>query len=478
MYRQLFERIRTSILDGHIAAGTRLPSTRALATNLGLSRNTVSLAYEQLLAEGYVEGKVGAGTFVRSDLPEKYFEIPVSSSPPKRKPRTPNELSRRGTSFTSGPGTLAERARSPRPFERVFTALDAFPKRTWARIVARRWREPATELIGGYGHPAGYQPLRQAIADYLGVTRAVRCTPEQIIVIPGWLDLPVRLLIDPGDAVWIEEPTYPAFRRTLLAAGARLVPVPVDEEGLDVAAGIARCPTARLAYVTPSYQYPLGMTMSLPRRMALLEWASRTGAWIIEDDYGSEHRYHGRPLASLQGLDRDGRVVYLGSFSRMLFPAISLCYAVVPHGLIEACVAARAAIEGPQRLVDQGVVADFMTEGHFVRHLRRMRNLYAERQQILLRAATRELDGLLDMQPANGGTFLVGRLPRGVDDLTASRVAQQSGIVAEPLSPLYSSRVRQGGLLLGYTAISPARIREGVRKLADSLRAVCRVAQE
>jgi GntR family transcriptional regulator/MocR family aminotransferase len=260
----------------------------------------------------------------------------------------------------------------------------------------------------------------------------------------------------------------------LLAAGASLVPVPVDGEGFDVSAGIASCPTARLAYVTPSYQYPLGMTMSLPRRMALLEWASRTGAWIIEDDYGSEHRYHGRPLASLQGLDRDGRVIYLGSFSRVLFPAIGLCYAVLPPGLVDACIAARAAVEGPQRLFEQSVVADFIAEGHFARHLRRMRNLYAERQEVLLRVAARELDGLLELRPAEGGTFLVGRLPHGVNDLEASRVALQQGIVADPLSPLYVNRPRQGGLLLGYTSVSAARIGEGVCKLAAALNAVYR----
>lgn len=469
LYRQLFERVRDAILQGHLTPGTRLPSTRALALELNLSRNTVSLAYEQLLAEGYVKGKIGAGTFVSRNLPEQYFEIPVADRAPAGKTRMRAVLSRRGEAFTSGPETLGQRVRVPRAFERVLPALDAFPVKTWARIVARRWRDQPTELIG-YGDPAGYRPLREAVAAYLGATRALKCTPEQVIIVPDALDLIARLLLDPGDAVWIEDPCYPGFRRTLLGAGAKLVPVPVDAEGLNVDAGISQGAAARMAYVTPSYQYPLGMTMSLPRRMALLEWASRTGAWIVEDDYGSEYRYHGRPLASLQGLDRDGRVIYLGSFSRVLFPALRLSYVVVPHALIDACLAVRAAVEGTQRTLELSVVADFMAEGHFVRHLRRMRKLYAERRQTLLRAAARELGGLLDVQPADGGMFLVGRLPRGVNDVATSRTALEYGIVADPLSPLYLSRPQCGGLLLGYTSIGPARIREGVRKLAEALR--------
>ena len=468
LYRQLYERVRDLILRGQLAGGTQLPSTRGLAGELGLSRNTVALAYEQLLAEGYVVGRHGAGTFVSDTLPEQFFDTPAGrpGRPGDSQPR--GVLSHRGEALCGGPETLAQRARTPRPFERVLPALDAFPVRTWARLVARRWRDRPTELMG-YGDPAGYAPLREAVAAYLEATRALRCSPEQVVVVPDCLELFARLLLDPGDAVWVEDPCYPGFRRTLLGAGARLVPVPVEGEGLDVAAGVARGDTARMAYVTPSYQYPLGVTMSLARRMALLEWAGRAGAWVLEDDYGSEYRYHGRPFASLQGLDRAGRVIYIGSFSRLLYPALRLSYAVVPPGLVGACVATRA-LEGPQRTFEQRVTADFMTQGHFVRHLRRMRTLYAERQQTLLRAAGRELGGLLDVRPAEGGMFLVGWLPRGADDQTASRLAREHGIVADPLSPLYASRPERGGLLLGYAAVGLPRIREGVRKLAEALR--------
>ena len=476
LYRQLYERVRNSILQGRLAPGTRLPSSRALSNELNLSRNTVILAYEQLLAEGYVEGKTGAGTFVSRHLPEDFFEIADSHSAAPGMARTQAVLSRRGTDFTSGPETLAQRARAPRAVERVLPAIDGFPVKTWARIVARRWRNQSADLMG-YGDPAGYRPLREAVAAYLGATRGLECSADQVVIVSAGVDLLVRLLLDPGDAVWVEDPCYPAFRRTLLGAGARLIPVPVDAEGLDVAAGISRCAAARLAYVTPSYQYPLGMTMSLRRRMALLEWASRTGAWIIEDDYGSEHRYHGRPLASLQGLDRNGRVIYFGSFSRVLFPALSLTYVVVPPSHVGPCIAARAAIEGTQRSFDQSVVADFMTQGHFVRHLRRMRKLYAERQQALLRAVARELGGLLKVQPADGGMFLVGWLPRGVDDRAASRLAHEHGVLADPLSPLYARRPRRGGLLLGYSSVGPARLREGVRKLAEALRTLIPAAR-
>jgi GntR family transcriptional regulator/MocR family aminotransferase len=249
-----------------------------------------------------------------------------------------------------------------------------------------------------------------------------------------------------------------------------MVPLPVDEEGMDVAAGVALCAKARMAHVTPSHQYPLGVTMSLARRMALLEWASRTGAWIVEDDYGSEFRYRGRPLASLQGLDREGRVIYLGSFSRVLFPALRLGYIVVPPDLTDAFISVRAAIDGPPRTLDQSFVADFMTEGHFVRHLRRMRTLYSERQQVLVRAATRDLDGLLEVQPAESGMYVIGWLPPGADDHAASKLAAEEGVIAEPLSPLGSRPMRRGGLLLGYPALGDRQIREGARKLATALR--------
>lgn len=471
LYRQLYDGVRHAILQGHLRAGTRLPSTRALADGLNLSRNTIALAYEQLLAEGYVEGRAGSGTYVSRALPEQLLHASSATSSPAQRPGTPAVLARRGEALTSGPQSLARYPHGVRAFYRG-AAVDAFPFGIWTRLVLRRLRARPSHLLGSSDR-GGHRPLREAIARYLGTSRAVQCCPEQVIVCSGSLralDFSMRLLLDEGEAVWLEDPCYHSARSIIKGAGARLIPVPVDEEGLDVADGVARCPGGRMAYVTPSHQYPLGMTMSLARRLALLDWASRSGAWILEDDYDSEYRYEGRPLASLQGLDRDGQVLYLGNFSRVLFPALRLSYLVVPPALVDAFVTAQAVLGGPPPLLDQIVVADFITEGHFVRHLRRMRTLYAERQAILVKAAARELGGLLEVRPAEAGMYLIGWLPPGVDDQAASRVAAEHGIAVDPLSPLSLKPVPRGGLLLGYAALNARQIREGVRKLAEALR--------
>jgi GntR family transcriptional regulator/MocR family aminotransferase len=475
LYRQLYDRVRSAILRGSLSAGTRLPSSRALADGLSISRNTVLIAYGQLLAEGYVQGEAGSGTYVSRVLPEQFCE-PAAAAGLAHRPTAKSSptLSQRGQILAADPVRPSRDEGPARAFAPAVPALDAFPFEVWTRLLARRWRARPSGLLG-YGNPAGYRPLREAIAAYLGTARAVTCDVEQVIVVSGSqraLDLTARLLLDPGDAAWVEDPGYPRARGVLQGAGARVVGVPVDGEGLDVAAGVARCPGARLACVTPSRQYPLGMTMSLPRRLRLLEWASRAGAWVVEDDYDSEYRYAGRPLASLQGLDREGRVIYLGSFSKVLFPALRLGYLVVPPALVDAFTAAHALVEGQPRLFEQAVLADFMTQGHFVRHIRRMRMLYAERQAVLVKAARRELDGLLEVPAAESGMHLIGWLPEGVSDQAASRQAAQEGVVAQPLSPYGLTPQLRGGLLLGYAALAPRQIREGVRLLATALRLV------
>jgi GntR family transcriptional regulator / MocR family aminotransferase len=283
------------------------------------------------------------------------------------------------------------------------------------------------------------------------------------------LDLAARVLLDPGDAVWVEDPGYMGARGALSGAGARLVPVPVDGEGLEVAEGIAREPGARLTCVTPSHQYPLGVTMSLGRRLELLGWANRSGAWVVEDDYDSEYRYTGRPLEALQGLDGEGRVLYVGTFSKVLFPALRLGYLVVPPDLIDAFVSARELTDRHPPTVDQVVLADFISEGHFVRHLRRMRALYAGRQAALVEEAARELGGLLDVYPTAAGMHLVGWLPEGVDDREATRRAANFGVEAPPVSLYGSLPGGRGGLMLGYAAFAEGEMRGGVRRLAAAL---------
>jgi GntR family transcriptional regulator/MocR family aminotransferase len=324
-----------------------------------------------------------------------------------------------------------------------------------------------------YGDPAGYRPLREAIAGYLRNARAVACTADQVMVVSGTqhaLDLAARVLLDPGETAWVEDPGYIGTRSALMGAGVRVKPVPVDSEGFNVARAERHHPGARLCYVTPSHQYPLGVTMSLPRRLALLDWARRCNAWIVEDDYDSEFRYAGRPLAALQGLDRDQRVLYVGTFSKVLFPALRLGYLVAPPDLIGAFVAARALADHHPPSLTQAILADFIADGHLARHVRRMRTLYAERQLALLRAVRRELGGCLSVAAAEAGLHVVGWLADGVDDRAASRRAAACGVEAPPLSAYRLEQGQRGGLLLGYAATSPRQIRDGVRGLAAALR--------
>jgi GntR family transcriptional regulator / MocR family aminotransferase len=471
IYRQLYERMRSEILAGRLPARTRLPSTRTLAAELGVSRSTVVTAFEHLLAEGYLEGKIGSGTYVAASLPEELLGVRVERDHQPDPEPSGRRLSRRGALLAATPTTIVMDTGTPRAFRPGIPALDEFPYGVWRRISGSVWRNPPSGLLG-YGDPAGYWPLREEISAHLGLARAVRCEPEQVIVVSGSqqaLDLASRVLLDPGDAVWVEDPGYMGARGALSGSGARLVPVPVDEEGLVVAAGMEREPHASLVCITPSHQYPLGVTMSLARRLELLRWASRSGAWVIEDDYDSEYRYTGRPLEALQGLDTDGRVVYVGTFSKVLFPALRLGYLVVPSDLVDAFTAARELTDRHPPTVEQAVLAEFIAGGHFVRHLRRMRALYAARQEALIEELSRELSGLLDADPAGSGMHLVGWLPEVVDDMEASRLAAGQGVEAPPIS-LYRTRPEgRGGLMLGYAAVDEAGIREGVRLLAQAL---------
>lgn len=470
-YRQLYEGVRAGILSGRLPARTRLPSTRAVAAELGVSRTTVVAAFQQLLAEGYLQGRTGSGTFVAPSLPDELLGVQAEARGTEDQVRSGRGLSRRGEAMAATPVSAARDRGLPGAFRPGVPAYDEFPSGVWRRLVSRAWRGNAAGLLG-YGDPAGYGPLRREISAHLGPARAVRCSPERVIVVSGSqqaLDLCARVLLDPGDAVWVEEPGYRGARAALLGAGARLIPVPVDEEGLDVRAGVAREPGARLACVTPSHQYPLGVTMGLSRRLELLGWADRTGAWVLEDDYDSEYRYSGRPLEALQGLDTAGRVVYVGTFSKVLFPSLRLGYLVVPPDLVDAFAAARELSDRQPPGLDQAVLAEFISEGHFARHLRRTRALYAERQTILVEEAHRHLSGRLDVAPAQAGMHLVGRLPTGEDDREASRRANGRGVEAPAVSLYGETADGRGGLLLGYAAVGEAGIRDGVRRLAEAL---------
>jgi GntR family transcriptional regulator/MocR family aminotransferase len=443
-----------------------------MAVELGVARNTVMAAYELLLAEGYLQGKPGSGSYVSKALPEHLLNAALPDRPAPGATGRPPKLSRRGAALAAIRQWINSEPKTACAFCPGSPALDAFPGELWARLTARYWRSKPSHLLG-YGDPAGHRPLREAIAVYLATSRGVQCHPSQVIIVSGsqqGLDLAARVLLDPRESAWIEDPGYSGARGAFVAAGVRLIPVPVDEEGMNFPSVAHKGGRVRLAYITPAHQYPLGITMSMARRLALLEWANRANAWILEDDYDSEYRYAGRPLAALQGIDSQESVIYLGTFSKVLFPSLRLGYLVVPRSLIDPFVRARALCDGHPPTVAQAVLAEFLTEGHFARHIRRMRHLYAERQEVFVRAATRDLKGLLDVPSRNGGMHLIGWLDERIDDRAVARRVKAGGIVTMPLSSLASGPLTRGGLLLGYTGINARAIREGVRRLAEILR--------
>jgi GntR family transcriptional regulator/MocR family aminotransferase len=469
LQRQLYDQLRAGILAGRVSPSGRLPATRTLAADLAVSRNTVAAAFDQLLAEGYLEGRVGSGTFVAASIPDDLLRV---SSVPRRAETGPApRLSRRGRMLASTSVSPSRTREALQPFQTGVPALDVFPRELWARLAARAVRRSGPERMG-YADPAGFAPLRRAVAEYLRAARGVRCSWEQVVITAGSqqaLDLAARVLLDPGDTAWVEDPGYMGARGAFIAAGVRCAPVAVDAGGLSVDDGAARYPDARMAYCTPSRQYPMGVTMPLARRMALLAWARDRAAWIVEDDYDSEFRYAGRPLACLQGLDAAGRVIYTGTFSKVLFPALRLGYLVAPQGAVDAFVSARALADRHPPVLEQAIVADFIDSGHFARHVRRMRALYAERQAALVAAAARHLAGHVDIQPAEAGMHLLGWLPHGTDDLDASRKAAAAGVSVPALSQ-YVVRARpRPALLFGYAAYPLRRIREAVGKLSDAL---------
>src|SRR6185503_9957607 len=471
LHRQLYNQLREAILSGRLSAGTRLPSTRELAHELGLARNTVLNAFDQLYAEGYLVRRVGDGTYVSNELPDDLLRVKRVNNVrrhPRRNGRSLSTWGRIASSISVSPGNYLG---PPRPFRTGTPALDAFPYKLWGRLLAQRWKESA-RAIAPYGDSAGYLPLRQAVASYLSTTRGVRCVPDQVIITCGSLhalEIIARVILEAGDSAWIEDPGFLGARAALTAAGAQLVPVPVDADGLNLASGIARCADPRLIYVTPSHQYPLGMTLSLSRRLELLRFAGKTGAWIVEDDYDSEFRYLGQPLAALQGLDTEHRVIYVGTFSKVLFPSVRLGYIIAPTDLIEAFVRARSVGGHQSQTLDQAVLADFISGGHFARHIRKMRKLYAERQQVLLKAAGSELKGLLELNPSDAGMHLIGWLPEGVDDRAAARTALAGGVEVTPLSAYCIEPPARGALRLGYTGYTPKEIQRAVCRLAKLL---------
>jgi GntR family transcriptional regulator/MocR family aminotransferase len=475
LYKQLYERVRSAILRGQLQAGTRVPSTRAFALELGISRATVQLTFEQLIAEGYLQARAGSGTYVAATFPSDGVEQPWQDAHPGQYNNVGRTISARAHTWLSTPYFARPLLLPGHGLQRAFRvglpAIDAFPRTRWQHLLLRSWRQMPPALLA-YHDPAGYLPLREAIASYLATARGVRCTAEQVMLVAGsqqGLDLAARVLLDPGEQVWMEDPGYPGARGALIGAGAHLVPVPIDAEGLVVQVGKERAPHARLAFVTPSHQFPLGVTMSMARRLSLLEWAHGVGAWIVEDDYDSEFRYVGRPLAALQGIDRANRVLYLGTMSKVLFPAMRLGYLVVPPDLVKAFIAARLYIDIHPPLLEQVTLAAFLHEGHFERHIRQMRQLYQERQLTLVELAREMLVDKLDLQPAVGGMHLIGWLPGKQDDLQVARAAARVWVDVSPLSLYALEATERTGILLGYTAVGTQEMRAGLERLVSVL---------
>lgn len=475
LYRQLYDQLRGLILNGRLPPGTRLPATRSLALELGLARNTITAAYEQLLAEGYLVGRQGSGTYVSSELPDPTPDGASvdEASEPVSATASPG-LSRRGQVLA---GIRRLPARKPRPLTSGTPAMELFPFDVWNRLMARCWRHPAPELLFA-GEPGGYGPLREAIASYLRTVRALRCDADQVIIVNGaqqGINLTAQVLLDPGDAAWVEEPGYAGLRGALTSAGVRAVSVPVDKDGLDVEAGREREPKARIACVAPSHQHPLGVVMSLPRRLQLIEWADQQDAWILEDDYDSEYRYAGRPLAALQGLDRTDRVIYVGSFSKVLFPSLRLGYLVVPPSLVDGFRRARQVLDDHASLLAQPALALFIEEGHFASHIRRTRRLYAERQEALLAAAESHLGDLLMLAPDEAGMHLIAELGPGLDRSLTDRdivaiADKQASVSLLPLSAFYTGPAERQGLVMGYAGYDEAAIDGAIARLATVLK--------
>jgi GntR family transcriptional regulator / MocR family aminotransferase len=492
LQRQLYAALRGAILEGRLAPGVRLPGTRPLAESLDVSRTTVALVFDQLRAEGYLQGHARTGTFVARVLPEEHLRVGAARAGTRARLRASEAV--RVSSGTSAPTPLTSRrgamlaslsiTSSPmhgstgaRAFRLGTPALDHFPLQLWGRLLARRWRRLTAAQLA-YAEPHGHPPLRAAIAEYVRQARAVSCEAEQVIVVSGAqqaFDLCARLLLDPGDVAAIEDPGYRGTRGALLAAGAVLAPIRVDADGLDVAQLDALPVAPRLACVTPSHQFPLGVTLSAARRLALLQWARRHGSWVVEDDFDSEYRFRGRPLPSLQGMDHDGRVVYVGTFSKTLFPALRLGYLIAPPALVEPFARARAILDRHPSSLEQAVLADFIAEGHFTRHVRRMRGLYAERQETLLRLLAERASSWLEAEPVDAGMHLVGWLRGGLDDATLAARALAHGVVASPLGALTIAPTARGALMLGFAGYDAASMTRALDVLCDVAREACGV---
>lgn len=470
LWQQLYEQLRQAIVTRRIPGGTRLPATRNLADELDCSRNTILGAFDQLIAEGYLEGRVGSGTYVVNVLPEDVGR-------PYGLPNDPVAgdcalgLSGRGQFLMS---TMNAQRDVYKAFAPSLPDVSLFPFEIWDKL-SRLWRNPGRGLLSD-SDPSGYWPLRETICAYLRTARMLDCQPEEVIITTGaqnGVDMVARLLLDPGDAVWVEDPGYPGLRGALAAANASVIPVPVDQQGLSIKDGQATGTKPRMIAVAPSHQYPLGVTMTLQRRLDLLAFAKEADCWIIEDDYDNEFRYSGRPPAALRSLDGGDRVIYVGTFSKVLFPSLRLGYLVLPRRIAKRFSIARAGLDLQPPILPQPVVDAFIREGFFSAHVRRMRFIYRNRQAALVEAARKYISDFVTVEPDDSGLHLLATfnpdLSRRFSDTTLSRIALDHQVVAPPLSQFYADRRDGGALVLGYAAIDERTIFRATQRLAEAV---------
>jgi GntR family transcriptional regulator / MocR family aminotransferase len=465
IYRQVYEGYRRAILTGQLAKNVQMPSTRELASELRISRNSVMNAFDQLRAEGYIRGEHGSGTFVEGG---NFFTEELHGKEKSRRILPRDVMSREATRIANAAHLPA--SSPPIPFRRGLPALDEFPLALWSRIVTRCCRKTTSADLN-YTEPQGYLAFRHTIAEYLRNFRAVKCDPDQIFVVSGsqqGLQLIAHALLNDGESVCMEDPGYPGARSAFLAVGANILPVPVDDEGMEVSKAIQFGYTPKHIYVTPSHQFPLGVTMSIRRRLSLLDWAEQTRACVIEDDYDSEYRFVSRPLSSLQGL-RPESVIYVGTFSKAMFPSMRLGYVIVPPDLVRLFTDSRRSNDFCAPFLTQAAMNEFIVDGHFARHLRRMRALYAARQSAMLSALRGEFGEQVQISNTDTGMDLVLWLPKTTSDATASQFASKAGIITMPMSFLYSAAPRRSGLFLGFGAIDENQIKEAAKKLRRAL---------
>ena len=470
-YLQLYHHLREAIRAGQLHPGQRMPSSRMLAHDMGLARGTVMLAYEQMSLEGYFVSKKGAGTYIADILPEAMHPDKAQRSTKNLISNQHRPLSNRLEKYFHGPARQTMKSSSFRPFQPGLAPLDVLPRTKLARLANSIYRSiPQSHL--GFGDGAGYYPLREALASYLATTRGLACTADQLIITNGSqqaFHLACQVLLDENDAIWMEDPGYGGARVAFSHAGQEVIPIPLDDEGLCVSVGQSTAPHARMVYVTPAHQYPAGMTMSLGRRLDLIRWVAENNAWILEDDYDGEFRYKGRPLATLHSLDPNQRVIYAGSLSKVLAPAFRLGYLVVPEDMVAPFTFAKAALDRHAPTVQQAIMAKFIEEGHFGRHLRRIRTLCKERQEALLDAASRYLKHEIALSPDPAGLHLVGRLKNRTDDMTISNAADSIDLTLPAISSYSTKHPYTPSLIFGYSSFVPHELTLGAKKLAGIL---------